>query len=69
MIARQKAFEEVRGRALKQDGALVQTSDGGFMFAPMRNGEAIDPEAFSKLPKQERNNSTMVRLERSKFVS
>ena len=30
------------------------------MFAPMRNGEAIDPEAFSKLPKQERNRIATV---------
>jgi hypothetical protein len=37
---RGNALEELRARAAKQDIALIQTSDGGFMFALMRNGEA-----------------------------
>jgi len=57
---RGNALEELRARAAKQDIALIQTSDGGFMFAPMRNGEAIDPDAFSKLGEQERNRIEMV---------
>ena len=52
---REKALEELRARAARQDLALIQTSDGSFMFVPMRKGEAIDPEAFSKLDEKERH--------------
>jgi uncharacterized protein YoxC len=57
-----KAFEEVRDRAAKKDVALIQTPSGGFAFAPRRNGEAIDPETFSKLREEERKGiETVIR--------
>ncbi|MGB0212266.1 AAA family ATPase, partial [Algiphilus sp.] len=42
------AFQEVRDRAQEQEIALLQTP-GGFTFAPMADGEVMDPEAFQKL--------------------
>jgi len=58
----EKAFGEVRERAAKQEVALIQTPSGGLAFAPMRNGEVIDPETFSKLPEEERRRiETVIR--------
>jgi lon-related putative ATP-dependent protease len=48
-------LEELRGRAARQDLTTIQASDGGFMFVPMRNGQVIDPEAFSRLEEKERH--------------
>jgi hypothetical protein len=44
----QKALEDVRARAKQENIALLQTPDGSLIFAPMRNGEPVDPEAFSQ---------------------
>jgi predicted ATP-dependent protease len=51
----EKAFEEIRERAAKEQIALIHTPSGGLAFAPMHDGEPIDPEAFSKLPEKERS--------------
>ncbi|MBV8224827.1 MAG: AAA family ATPase [Verrucomicrobia bacterium] len=37
----QKALEDLRARAKQENIALLQTPDGGLIFAPMRNGEPI----------------------------
>ena len=47
------AFEEVSKRATERGIAIIQTPTG-IAFAPMRDGEALDPEEFHKLPKPER---------------
>jgi lon-related putative ATP-dependent protease len=47
------AFEEVSKRAAERGIAIIQTPTG-IAFAPMRDGEALDPEEFHKLPKPER---------------
>ncbi len=50
---REQAFSELRERALKDAIALLQTP-AGFAFAPLKNGEVLDPESFSKLPDEEK---------------
>jgi predicted ATP-dependent protease len=44
-----KAFEELATSAETQNVRLLRTP-AGFAFAPMRDGEIIDPDAYSKLP-------------------
>ncbi len=50
---REQAFAELRDRAQKDGIALLQTP-AGFAFAPLRNGEVLDPESFAKLPDEEK---------------
>ncbi|MDD2676874.1 MAG: ATP-binding protein [Methylacidiphilaceae bacterium] len=50
---REQAFTELRGRAQKDGIALLQTP-AGFAFAPLKNGEVLDPETFAKLPDEEK---------------
>jgi lon-related putative ATP-dependent protease len=47
------AFEEVSKRAKKRGIGILQTPTG-IAFAPIRDGETIDPEEFNELPKPER---------------
>ncbi len=47
-------LERIRERALKMSIALIRTPSG-FGLAPLRDGEVLDPEAFSKLPEAERH--------------
>ena len=47
------AFEEVTKRAKKRGIGILQTPTG-IAFAPIRDGETIDPEEFNQLPKLER---------------
>ncbi len=49
----ENALEEIEERARARDIALVRTPTG-LGFAPMRGGEVISPEAFKKLPEEER---------------
>jgi predicted ATP-dependent protease len=46
------AFSEVGEAASKRNVLLLRTPNG-FSLAPAKNGEIIDPEAFSKLPEEE----------------
>jgi lon-related putative ATP-dependent protease len=46
------AFEELRANAEALDVRLLRTP-AGFAFAPMRNGEVIDPEEYNRLPEAE----------------
>ncbi|VVM04731.1 hypothetical protein MAMC_00196 [Methylacidimicrobium cyclopophantes] len=50
---REQAFSELRDRAQKDGIALLQTP-AGFAFAPLKNGEVLDPETFAKLPDEEK---------------
>ncbi len=50
---REQAFAELRERAQKDGIALLQTPTG-FAFAPLKNGEVLDPETFTKLPDEEK---------------
>lgn len=43
----------VHEEALEHDIALLSTP-AGFTFAPLENGEVLDPERYQKLPKEER---------------
>lgn len=45
-------FGELAEEAAKQDVKLFRTPSG-FAFAPMKNGEALGPDEFEKLPKDE----------------
>ncbi|MCG3144555.1 MAG: Lon protease [Gammaproteobacteria bacterium] len=49
-----RIFEEVGTEAGSQGLALIRTP-GGFSFAPMRNGEVLGAEEFSKLGDEERH--------------
>jgi predicted ATP-dependent protease len=68
-----KVIEDIRQRAAKQEIALVHTPGGGLAFTPMRQGEAVDTEAFEKLPEEERNRIVAAisgfQQELEKFVS
>ncbi len=46
------AFEELQANAEAQDVRLLRTP-AGFAFAPMQQGEVIDPEAYNRLPEAE----------------
>src|SRR5512137_46746 len=50
---REGALEDLSNRARARGVALVRTPIG-FAVAPMKDGEVIDPEAFHKLPEEER---------------
>ncbi|WP_246186611.1 Lon protease family protein [Methylacidimicrobium tartarophylax] len=50
---REQSFTELRSRAQKDGIALLQTP-AGFAFAPLKNGEVLDPETFAKLPDEEK---------------
>ncbi|CAB4242614.1 Endopeptidase La [Methylacidimicrobium sp. AP8] len=50
---RDRAFSELRDRAQKDGIALLQTP-AGFAFAPLKDGEVLDPESFAKLPEEEK---------------
>ncbi|QSR85846.1 AAA family ATPase [Methylacidimicrobium sp. B4] len=50
---RERAFSDLRERAQKDAIALLQTP-AGFAFAPLKNGEVLDPESFAKLPDEEK---------------
>jgi len=54
----EQAIREVQEQAEANDIALIMTP-GGFTFAPRKDGEALDHEAFRQLPESERE-----RLER-----
>ncbi len=45
-------LEELRQRAAAQGIAMVQTPEA-MMFAPLKDGEVVGPEAFAKLPEDE----------------
>jgi predicted ATP-dependent protease len=47
------AFEELQANAEAQSVRLLRTP-AGFAFAPVHDGEVIDPEAYNKLPEAER---------------
>ncbi|MEX0922488.1 MAG: ATP-binding protein [Rhodovibrionaceae bacterium] len=47
-----EAFETLREKAAEQDIALLRTPTG-FGFAPLKDGEVIDPGEFDKLPAEE----------------
>ncbi|MEZ5445609.1 MAG: ATP-binding protein [Gammaproteobacteria bacterium] len=49
-----RIFEEVGSEAGNQGLALIRTP-GGFSFAPMRNGEVLSAEEFSRLSDEERH--------------
>ena len=46
------AFAEVEGKARARGLAILKTPNG-VAFAPMRDGEVVEPEAFQKLPEPE----------------
>lgn len=50
---REQAFSELAEEARQHGLALLRTP-GGFAFAPVRDGEVIDPETYEKLPEDER---------------
>lgn len=50
----EQVFKELAEDAVKQDIALLRTQEG-FAFAPTRNHEVIPPDAYKKLPEEERN--------------
>jgi len=50
--AQETVFREVEEEAKKQDVGVVQTPTG-FAFVPVREGEALSPEEFNKLPEEE----------------
>jgi len=47
-----KAFEALQSEAEAQHVRLLRTP-AGFAFAPVKNGEVIDPEAYNRLPETE----------------
>jgi lon-related putative ATP-dependent protease len=49
----QHAFEELQKKAEERNLSLMRTP-AGFGFAPVREGEVIPPDEFSKLPEEER---------------
>ncbi|MDZ7828550.1 MAG: ATP-binding protein [Halofilum sp. (in: g-proteobacteria)] len=50
----ERAIGEIQAEAEAHDIALIVTP-GGFTFAPEKDGEAIDQEAFEALPEEERS--------------
>ncbi len=48
----ESSFEELKNRAQERNIALVQTPSG-LAFAPMRNGEVINPKDFLSLPEED----------------
>ena len=50
--AREKAIQAVQVHAKERHLALARTPVG-FMVAPVRDGEVVDPEQFQKLPEEE----------------
>ncbi|MGW8226232.1 MAG: AAA family ATPase, partial [Anaerolineales bacterium] len=48
------AFEELQGKAKKDNFALLRTP-AGLVFAPVKDGEVIPPEEFNKLPEDVRD--------------
>lgn len=48
----ESSFEALKSKAQEQDIALVQTPSG-LAFAPMREGEVINPKDFLSLPEEE----------------
>ena len=52
-VHQDSAFQGLGEEAEKQNIALLKTPSG-FTFAPMRNGEVIQPEEYDKLPPEER---------------
>jgi lon-related putative ATP-dependent protease len=51
----EKAFEELQQEASKKGIAVIRTPTG-FVMAPMRENEVLNPEEFEKLPEAERQN-------------
>ncbi|MEQ8652075.1 MAG: AAA family ATPase [Kiloniellales bacterium] len=49
----ERAFQALREKAEAQDIAVVRTPLG-FALAPTKDGAVVDPQAFGKLPEQER---------------
>jgi lon-related putative ATP-dependent protease len=49
----EKAFEDLQEQARQRNYSVLRTP-GGLMFAPIRNGEVVAPEAFQTLPEEER---------------
>ncbi len=49
----QSSLDQLREEAQRRNLALGQ-SQGGFAFAPMRDGQVMQPEAFNALPEPER---------------
>ncbi len=64
--ARERAIEEVRRRAQEKSVAFLRTPLG-YGFAPIRDGEVIEPEQFRQLPEevQERFKRDIVELQDS----
>ena len=52
--ARERELERVRKRAEEKSLALLRTPLG-LAFAPVKDGEVLDPEAFHKLPEEEQD--------------
>jgi predicted ATP-dependent protease len=50
---REQAIGELRKKAEAAGIALLQTP-AGFVFAPVRNGEVLDPESYQRLPEEDR---------------
>lgn len=51
-MRRDSALEELRRRAADRDVALIRTPQG-LAFAPMREGQVMDPDVFQRLPEAE----------------
>lgn len=49
----EKAFQVIQQEAEKDSLTLMRTP-GGIVFAPMRDGEVIQPEEYQKLPEEDR---------------
>ncbi len=51
-----RQHEGIRGiqEEAREHGIALMTTPNGFTFAPMRDGEVIDPEAYQELPEEER---------------
>jgi hypothetical protein len=50
---RQRAFEELQGKAKERNLAVIRTP-AGLVFAPMREGEIMPPDELHKLTEEER---------------
>jgi lon-related putative ATP-dependent protease len=58
----EQEFQDEHGDAMKgvqkqarRRGIRIMQGPSGVIFAPVRNGEVLDPSAFEKLPEKERN--------------
>jgi lon-related putative ATP-dependent protease len=49
------AFEQLRGQAESEGLALVERPEGGFDFAPQRDGLPLSDDEFRQLPKDDRD--------------